>query len=220
MLTSDTAAIFPACPTYGFTSSPRYLVKKIMREGGFERRNRKWARPLHSYSAVPTGDRPQADIEAVRDFWHAMGGEELCFRFKDYVDFKSCGLAATPLATDQPLIPTDDSPASFQLVRQYIVGARIQEREITRPIGSTILIANEFGALQAGSHWQLDESTGKLVTLAGFTGTPTSWGGEYHVWVRFDGDASFTVSNFEAQNAQFMLTEQRDRGNAENSDSP
>lgn len=215
MLTADPAALFPRCPAFGFTAAPAYLVKKIMREGGFERRNRKWQRPLNAYASFPTGNRPEADIEEVLHFWHAMGGEEQCFRFKDWVDFKSCALGATPAATDQPLVHVTDSPDHYQLTKQYVVGSRIQVRDITRPRGSTILVANEVGAVQAADRWHLDESTGHLTTLGGFIGVPTAWGGEFDVWVRFDGQLQVQIVEYKAQAASFSLIERRDdNGNA------
>lgn len=203
----DTSEVFPGCPTFGFVAEPNYLVKITSREGGFERRDRKWARPLTKYTGVPMGDRPQADIEQILYFWHAMGGMWSGFRFKDWTDFKSCRLDASPLATDMPLAASGDSPASFRLIKQYRAGSTIQEREITRPIGSTIHIANEVGATQTA--WTLDEKTGLVTIGGGFSGTPTSWGGEFDVWVRFDAQFNPTFSNHNIMNVSVSLAEIR-----------
>ena len=206
---ADTSPIFPACPTFGFTAEPEYLVKITAREGGYERRDRKWSRPLIKFTGVPLGDQPQADIEAVLYFWHAMGGMSSPFRFKDWTDFKSCRLDATPAATDQPLVPSGDTPVSYRLVKQYVVGSVIQQREILRPVGSSILIANETGAVQSAADWHLDESTGLVTLASGFAGTPTAWGGEFYVWVRFNGQLNPQISNFLAQNLTVQLAELR-----------
>jgi uncharacterized protein (TIGR02217 family) len=208
-IVADLAETFPTCPTFGFIAEPNYLVKITAREGGFERRQRLWARPLSKYTGVPTGNQPQDDIEDLLDFWHAMGGMSSGFRFKDWIDFKSCRLGATPHATDQPLVASGDSPASFRLVKQYPTktGRTIQEREITRPIGSTIAIANETGAAQ--SAWTLNEATGLVTIGGGFAGTPTSWGGEFDVWCRFDAVFNPSISEHQVMNVTVQLAEIR-----------
>lgn len=209
MITPDLSEIFPLCPTFGYISEPNYLVKIVSREGGYERRQRVWSRPLHKYTGVPSGDQPQADIEQVLTFWHAMGGMSTGFRFKDWMDYKSCSLSATPAATDQPLVSSGDSPPSYRLVKEYIYGSVIQEREIARPNGDTILIANEDGTPIDASHWTIDESTGLLTVGSGFTGTPTAWGGEFYVWTRFDAQFNPAISNFQVQNVTVQLAEIR-----------
>jgi uncharacterized protein (TIGR02217 family) len=213
----DPAATFPQCSTYGFQSAPNYLVKITSREGGYERRDRKWSRPLFKYEAVPFGNQHQADIENINAFWHAMGGMWSGFRFRDWSDYKSCGLDASPTAYDQPLVSSGDSPASYRLIKQYSAGSIIQEREITRPVGSGytdrlhtyagIQIANDGGVIQ--TDWTLDEATGLVTLGGGFSGTPNSWGGEFDVWCRFDAQWSVTISNFKIMTATIQLAEIR-----------
>lgn len=208
-ITPDLAEVFPACPTYGFVAEPGWLVKIAAREGGYERRDLKWSRSLRKYTGVPTGDQPQDDIEDILDFWEAMNGFWQGFRFKDWMDYKSCRLRLTPAATDQPLVVSGDSPASYRLVKNYATksGRTIQPREILRPIGSTIMIANDTGAVQ--SAWTLDESTGLVTIDGGFAGTPTSWGGEFDVWCRFDAQFNPTISDYQAMSVTVQLAEIR-----------
>jgi uncharacterized protein (TIGR02217 family) len=204
----DTSEIFPACPTYGFNSLPNYLVKITSREGGFERRNRIWSRPLHKYSGTPFGNQFQDDVEAILNFWHAMGGMWSGFRFKDWIDYKSCGLSATPSRLDQPIVNSEESsPATYRLIKQYVAGSMIQQREILRPLGSSILIANEVGALQ--TDWSLNEATGLLTPGGSFSGTPTHWGGEFYVWCRFDSILNPTIADFKIQSLTVDLAEIR-----------
>lgn len=210
MLQADTLETFPVCPTYGFTAEPRYRVKITEREGGYERASRKWSRPLLRFTAVPMGDRAEDDIQTVLYFWHAHGGAANRFRFKDWSDFKSCTVSGTPSPTDQPFTYIPGSPGGYQLVKRYTYGAREQLREITRPAGSTIRVANEFGVEQAASRWLLDESTGLLQTLAGFVGSPASWGGEFYVLARFDSDLAIEISDKQIQRAGFAIAEVRE----------
>lgn len=209
MITADDAAVFPACPTFGFVAEPNFLVKIVQREGGYERRQRVWSQSLTKYTNVPSGDQAQADIEAIYYLWQAVGGMSNAFRFQDQLDYKSCKLDQTPEATDQIIVPSGDSPASFRLAKNYIFGPFTQTRMIQRPIGDTILVANEEGVPQDSSKWTLNEATGVLTPGETFTGTPTFWGGEFDVWVRFDAQLNPTFSNYRILNVTVQLAELR-----------
>jgi uncharacterized protein (TIGR02217 family) len=209
MIDPDNAPVFPICPTFGFVAEPNFLVKIVAREGGFERRQRVWSQSLTKYTAVPSGDQAQADIEQVYGFWMAVGGMSNGFRFKDWLDYKSCDLDQDPSVTDQPIVSSGDSPASFRLVKEYIAGPFTQQRVIQRPRGSTIEIANEVGATQDPANWTLDEATGVLTIGGSFAGTPATWGGEFDVWVRFDGQLNPSFSNYRIANVTVQLCELR-----------
>lgn len=209
MLQPDTLEIFPTCPAYGFTVEPRYRVSITERDGGYERVDRKWSRPLHRYTAVPMGTRVEDDIQEVLYFWHAHGGPSTRFRFKDFADFKSCRIQDEPTPSDQPFTFIPGSPGGYQLVKVYTYGARQQVREITKPNGATIRVANQLGIEQAASTWLLDEATGLLQTLGGFSGTPTSWGGEFYVLARFDSELPISIANKQIHEASFSVAEVR-----------
>lgn len=207
-ITTDEAEIFPTCPTYGFQTEPRILVKITKREGGYEKRNRIWDRSLRTYTGVPIGDRIEDDVLDILDFWEAMGAMAMAFRFSDPLDYKSCRRSITPTRTDQPLLSTGVM-GHYQLIKEYPTksGRVVQVRDITRPVGSTISIANETGTLQ--TDWTLDESTGILVKGGSFSGVPTSWGGEFDVWVRFDAQFAPSISNKQILSADVQLQELR-----------
>jgi len=208
VILADTAPLFPRCPTFGFTMQPDYLVKITQREGGFERRDRKWARPLHQYSTVPMVQQ-QADIEAVLNFWHVVGGRSTGFRFKDWADFTSGSIDNTPTALDQPFTFIPGSPGGYQMTKRYQVGSMVLDRFIYRPVGSTIRVANDAGVEQAASRWTVDESSGYLTPGAGFVGTPGTWGGEFTVYVRFNSDLQIQITDFKIQSVNFALQELR-----------
>lgn len=204
---ADTTPVFPAIPNYGFIASPRYRVQVIGREGGFERVNRLWSRPLLHITAVPLEDATVEDMEEALNFFHAMGGPSTYFRVLDYTDYKSCGVNSTPAATDQPLVEIGTS-GTYQLVKHYTVGAITQVREIYKPRGSTIVVANEVQVLQ--SDWSLDEATGVLTPGGSFSGTPTSWGGEFEVEVRFlEEGLSVEIATYGTRNARLAMRERR-----------
>jgi uncharacterized protein (TIGR02217 family) len=201
--------LYPDCSTYGFTVEPRYLVKVVQREGGYERRDKKWSRPLNMYTAVPTGERRSSDMQTLLNFWHAMGGIYQRFRFKDWADYKSCFVDSTVSALDQPLQLVSGSPGGYRLIKNYTFGTFVQPREIIHPKGSSILIANQLGQVQSTSTYQVEEDTGLITTLGGFSGTPNSWGGEFYVPARFNSEFAVEITNFKIHSIQFAVCELR-----------
>jgi uncharacterized protein (TIGR02217 family) len=218
---ADTLPIFPECPTYGFTVEPRYLVKAIERDGGFERVDRRWSRPLMFYTAVPMGDRSAEDAQSVLEFYHSVGGMAGGFRFIDYADYKSCRTYEDPTMLDQPFTVLQGggggggtgTPVGYQLTKEYITlgdsagDSSIQLREIYKPNGATLLVANDSG--EAQTDYTIDESSGILVPGGTFAGVPASWGGEFYVYARFTSNLSIALTNKEIQNINFTLRERR-----------
>jgi uncharacterized protein (TIGR02217 family) len=209
MIVADPLPIFPQCPTFGFQSQPDYLVKIVQREGGFERRDRKWMRPLLRFPTVPTGKQREADIEAATNFWHVVGGRASGFRFKDWADYSSTRFGLSPTPNDQIFTLVPDSPGKYQLTKRYQVGAIIQDRFIYRPDGASLRVANTLGVEQPNTTWTINEATGELSIGGGFTGTPGSWGGFFYCYVRFDSDFIVTLSDHRVQEVSFILQELR-----------
>lgn len=204
--------VFPECPSFGFTVRPDYSVTVVERASGVRRVNRNWYYPLHTYSAVPIGERAQEDIHRVLKFWHAIGGRAGRFLFYDYVDFKSSVFIDNdPSPTDQPLVEITDSPGGWQLVKLYEDDAALsqQQRLIQKPIVGTIRVANAVGAEQPPGTWTLDDDTGILTPDVGFVGTPTTWGGQFLVPVMFETAPEFSVTNRRIQQTSFALRELR-----------
>lgn len=199
---------FPGCPSFGYTALPNYSTTISTLPSGREFRNRNWARPLLDIE-VTVGPRMQEQIEELKDFWHAVGGQELGFRFKDESDYKSCRLGDDIAATDQPFLVVTGSPSGYQLIKEYTAGIRTQVRYISKPVQGTIVVANSLGATQNSALWAIDYSTGLLTTLPGFVGTPGSWGGEFDVPVRFNSNFPIQIQDHEIQSVTFTLKELR-----------
>lgn len=204
-ITPDTIPNFPVIPNYGFSSAPIYAVDEAQLEGGFVVLNRLWSRPLIEIAAVPLEDATIEDMEQVLNFYHAVGGGGSFFRMKDYVDFKSCGVNETPTALDQPLVNIGGS--NYQMTKQYEVGSLIQVREIYKPVGNTILVANNSNVAQ--TDFTVNEGTGVIVAGGGFTGTPAKWGGEFMVEVYFTSRLQIDVSTYGTRGGNVSMRERR-----------
>jgi len=207
--------LFPACPSFGITSEPRYSVSVITRASGIEKRNRNWDRVLHRYT-VTVGPRAEQDISELLEFWHVVGAQAYSFRFLDRVDEKSCRIESTVTALDQPLVSLGGN--DYQLTKRYTFPTYepdtsveyTQDREITKPIEDTIIVANGSGTVQSTSNYSVDSVTGVLTKGGGFSGTPTTWGGHFHTICRFESELPIEIVNKRIQSASFTLVEVRD----------
>lgn len=200
---------FPACPSIGsYVSNPKYSTTISSLASGREFRNRNWARPLHEYE-ITVGPRREDEIQELLEFWHAVGGQELGFRFKDEADYKSCRINEDIEELDQPFVNIVGSPGGYQLIKQYTFGSRTQVRYISKPVEGTIVVANNVGAIQASSTYAIDYTTGLLETRMGFVGTPASWGGEFDTPVRFNSEFPIALVDHRIESVQFTLLELR-----------
>lgn len=199
---------FPQCPSFGYTVRPNYSVTISEASSGWERRNRNWARPLHKFDCT-VGPRAVEDIQELLDFWHALGGPEVGFRFRDYNDYKSCQVQETATRTDQLLELMTDSPNGYQLTKAYSYGARTQLRPILKPIQGTIMVADDGVAKTEGVHWQLNYATG-VVTISFSPVGELTWGGEFDTPVRFDSEFPVEIVDRQIHSVAFALKELRD----------
>lgn len=203
---------FPSCPKFGAEFGPMYSVTITERASGVERRNRNWSRPLMlaNYTVGPASETA-AEVQAMLEFFHAVGGPAIGFRAKDYSDFKSCAVHETVTMLDAPLVLVEGvSPANvYQLVKRYTVGAQNQDREIYKPISGTILISDNGALKTETTHYTIDYTTGQVSLLFTPAGT-LRWGGEFDIPVRFNMDRfPIEVIENQHQTAQVSLREIR-----------
>lgn len=197
---------FPGCPSFGYTSQPDYSVTIIRKSGGQEERNANWSRPLQVITVTVV--RMVDEIQALLEFWHAVGGMFCGFRFKDWADYKSCAVHETPTATDQPLILNAGSPSAYQLTKRYTAGARTQDREIVKPVDGTILIADGGVIKSEGADYTIDYTTG-LVDLNFTPSGALTWGGEFDIAARFASEFPIELTSLKVESVQFVIQELR-----------
>jgi uncharacterized protein (TIGR02217 family) len=200
---------FPACPKYGVVSDPDYSVTIIRRGGGWERRNQNWQQALRTIT-ITVGPGPRADdeVQELLEFWHAVAGATIGFRYKDESDYKSCRVSETPARTDQPLVLIAGSPTAYQMVKRYTFGALSRDRTIAKPVQGTILIADAGTLKTETTHYTVDYTTG-IVTL-NFTPTGAlTWGGEFDIPARFSPGFPVEQISHQIQAVSFTIEEIR-----------
>jgi uncharacterized protein (TIGR02217 family) len=158
---------FPTDLAYGSRGGPGYSTDISETKSGYETAILEWSKARHRYSAA-YGPRTQAQLEVVRAFFHIVRGKGYGFRFKDWDDYKSCSIAATPAATDQTLGTGDGVIVAFQLYKTYSYGAESYSRAITRPVSGTTLVSIQD---VTDPRWTVSTVTGIVTFSADITKT-------------------------------------------------
>ncbi|MFT4074255.1 MAG: DUF2460 domain-containing protein [Asticcacaulis sp.] len=172
---------FPARLAFGSGSGIERKTEIVSLASGYERRISPWAVGRRRY-LIGAGVRSLVDTAELLGFFEAREGRLYGFRFKDFADFRSCAINATPAATDQAIGTGDGAMAAFQLVKAY--GGVV--RDIAKPVSGTVRVAVD-GVEVSG--FTVDETTG-VVTLAEApaAGRAVTAGFEFDTPVRFDSE--------------------------------
>lgn len=178
--------IFPENISKGSLGGPEYSTAITEVSSGFETRNINWNLTRNTYN-VAYGIKLISDIENVLSIFHVANGMAHSFRYKDFLDFKSCSIESVITLTDQQIGVGDGIETEFQLIKTYTSGSFSKVRDITKPKDGTVLIA--LDSILQVSGYTIDYTTG-IVT---FTTAPAidviiSAGFEFHVPVRFQVD--------------------------------
>jgi uncharacterized protein (TIGR02217 family) len=173
---------FPSDISYGATGGPMFLTDVVATVSGHEQRNSKWSQARARYN-VASGVKTETQWQALIAFFRARRGKAVGFRFKDWGDFK---------AVNQPLLSLGGT--QYQLVKQYVSGAVVSERIITKPLAGTVKLYRN--SLLQASGWSIDTATGIITTS--LTGTLTV-DFDFDVPVRFDTDElALSLDSFNA----------------------
>jgi len=220
---------FPVDRGWQITAEDDFDVIITKRASGAERRYLQ--NPLRTTTftvAIP----PDLNTDArIARLWHSnLYGRAVGFRLQRADDYLSCqqkdwlidlqvpqlpSAQNVPTALDQPLVlltgTLGTTGSTYQLTKNYsagLTGLSAYQHPIRKPISGTILVANNSGTpISASGNWSLDTTTGILTQLSGFTGTPTTWGGNFHYPVRFDSKLSLEVFLNRADCLHFALVE-------------
>ncbi len=177
---------FPLDISLGASGGPVRLTDVVTLSSGKEERNQRWENSKRSYNAG-YGIKSRSDMRAVLAFFEERRGRFHGFLWHDALDFSSNDAGAIS-ASDQKIGVGDGQTVSFQLTKTYGEEFDPYQREINKPVKSTIRISVAFGELDLAD-FEVDETTG-IVTLntAPANGEIISAGFEFDVPVRFDVD--------------------------------
>ncbi len=191
---------FPEDISYNSRGGPEWMTELAISRSGSEQANMLWSYPRHRYDAM-YGINTQAKLETVLRLFHATGGRAIGFRYKDWLDFKSCALGATPAATDCQIGVGDGTQDDFQLVKLYTWGAVTRVRKILKPVAATVKVAVNGTEKTITTHFTVDTTTGVVTVTAGF---------QFDVPCRFDTDhLSVNLDDYASASAQVPLVERK-----------
>ncbi|MXQ07635.1 TIGR02217 family protein [Alphaproteobacteria bacterium GH1-50] len=190
---------FPASLSFGSSGGPERRTEIVSLANGFEERNSPWAHSRRRYDAG-LGMRSLEDVEALIAFFEARRGALYGFRWKDWADYRSCGVLEAPAPGDQVIGTGDGLTKVFGLQKTYRSGSETYTRPIAKPVSGTVLIAVGGDPKVESVDFSVDISTGKVaLTEAPGPGAVVTAGFEFDVPVRFDTDAiQVSVASFRA----------------------
>lgn len=181
---------FPTAISRNAQGGPERRTDVVVLGSGFEERNSRWADSRRSYNAG-YGVRSLDDLHAVVAFFEERRGRLYGFRWKDHLDWKSCGPSAEPGALDQSIGTGDGVRTAFQLTKTYGGAHAPWTRAIRKPVAGTVLVAVGGVSKIEGSDFTVDAATGAVTFAAGHVppnGAAVTAGFAFDVPVRFDSD--------------------------------
>ncbi|ARB06118.1 glycoside hydrolase [Dinoroseobacter phage vB_DshS-R5C] len=156
----------------------------VILRSGFERRNSIWANARRKYDAG-LGIRNVNDLYEAYEFFEGREGRLYGFRWKDWLDYKSCKPNEMISDTDQNIGTGDGSTTVFQLKKAYVSGSSTISRDVTKPVDGTVVVAVN-GTPTAVT---VDLTNGEVTfSSAPAGGAAITAGFEFDVPVRFDQD--------------------------------
>jgi uncharacterized protein (TIGR02217 family) len=187
---------FPLRLALGTTGGPWRRTDIVGLSNGRENRNARWRDARRHYDAG-SGIRSVSDLYEVVAFFEARAGQLYGFRFRDPVDFQSCGPEATFAPDDQLLGEGDGSRTEFQLIKHYADAGGGTVRTIAKPVAGSVLVS-VGGSLLAPAAFTVDPATG-IVSLAAAPGP----GFAIRAGFRFDVPVRFDIDRIEVDLASF-----------------
>lgn len=185
-IVQDTLPIFPTDISFGRPGGPEYMTDVVVLDSGDEQRNSYWSEPRYSWD-VGYAIREIHKITALLDFFHACKGRAQPFRFKDWLDYKSCRVESEPDFDDQSLGAATAGQTAFQLYKTYPQNPYSTRIDIVKPLGASIRIG--VNGTEVTSGWTVNETNGIITRGTPLTGGETiTWGGLFYRRCRFDTD--------------------------------
>jgi len=175
--------LFPLSLALGASGGPERRTDIVTLGSGRETRNTPWSQGRRRYE-IGGGVHALDALHDLVAFFEARQGRLNGFRFRDFLDWKSCAPSQTPAPTDQNIGAGDGATISFQLRRAY--GESL--RTIAKPVAGSVSVALDAAPL-ATEDFTVDLATG-VVTLDTAPGVDVAVtaGFLFDTPVRFDAD--------------------------------
>jgi uncharacterized protein (TIGR02217 family) len=186
-------ALFPIDISWGSVGGSGFRTTVIASGGGQEQRNIDWSQARGQWD-VSHGARNDELMAQLIEWFNAMRGRAIGFRFKDWTDYQ---------AVDELFGVGDANEKTFTLRKTYTVLGESYERDIEKPSLEGGISITLNGAPQTETtHYAIDRTTGIVV----FVTPPPSlqevrWTGEFDVPVRFDTDLMQVSQDWEDINS-------------------
>ncbi len=199
---------FPDDISYGSAFKPNYSTRIITSAAGYEARNSNWSESRFT-ADISYGIKTLAQLQTVQDWFHAVKGRAIGFRFKDWSDFAT----GSPVGFEDVVLIASAAggETQVQLKKTYLVGSQETARTIRKPVAGTVRLGKNGAELTEGPDFTVDTTTG-IVTL----GTPlaatdlVTGGCEFDVPVRFANDTlPISLDFFEGGNTNIDVIEVR-----------
>ena len=210
---------FPEDISYGSSGGPTFNTTIRVVDSGYEFSNINWDNARRKYN-IGTGVRTEENLYELIQFFHIVRGRGYYFRYKDWMDYKSCAINETIAIDDQEFglnqttgaSLVDGLETSFQLLKKYTLAGTtiVNYYAIRKPVISTLLIEVDGVPKTIGIDFTITDADNGIVTFgsAPGAGLELKWGGDFDIPVRFDTDElNITMEFYEHLSSSVPLIE-------------
>jgi uncharacterized protein (TIGR02217 family) len=184
---------FPEDISYGSKGGPSFSTSVFTATSGYEQRNSNWSTQRCTYNVV-YGIRTIDQMARVFEFFYAMRGKALAFRFKDWTDYR---------LKDEKIGVGNGAILIYQITKTYTVGLNNYVRELKKivPNVDAPITVKINGTTLAAAGYTIDIDTGKITfVVAPPAASIITITCEFDVPVRFDIDSlPVTLEEFEIE---------------------
>lgn len=195
-------ALLPLPFALAAQGGPERRVDIVTLGSGREARNTPWAHGRRRYD-IGGAARTLDDLHELVAFFEARRGRLHGFRFRDFLDWKSCAPSVAITPVDQVLGEGDGAGTQFQLSKIYGAGESAYARPIRKPVALTVRVAIDDVECAPGD-FDVDLTTGVVTFDAPpAEGASLTAGFQFDTPVRFDLDRlEIALDGFGAGRAQ------------------
>lgn len=155
-----------------------------------------------------------SELSELIKFFHMCRGRAHSFRYKNWLDYKSCDVEDIITPFDQVFGTGDGTTKNFQLTKTYIlygISELLNTKTITKPTPSTVVVSVDYIPKTINTDYTVNYNTGTVSFVTAPTvGQILRWGGEFDLPCRFDVDElQVTLDFYEHGSANIPIVEVR-----------